>query len=298
MSAEPLPLTSKRRLPRPRPGPPSPPPSFPSLILPLPHPSPPSSFPSPQIAGLGYTNGLLASGSWDKTVKVWSLATRSQLRSSLTHSDAVRSICPLRNGHVASGSSDRSIRIRDPTIDGASDKVASGHTGHVRGLAGHPDGRMVSGAWDKTVRMWTEQFGSWMQSAMLTLSSDVCGVCVLANGHVAAGCGNGDVVVWDTVSSSPTRVLKGHTTYVNTVVGLPNGWLASGSDDQSVRVWDPSDGTQILHLTGHQGAVYALSVLPNGRIVSGGVDDNLRVWYIKETTTRLGGVGSSCAGDY
>ncbi|MFN6305885.1 MAG: protein kinase domain-containing protein [Microcystis sp.] len=54
----------------------------------------------------------LASGSWDKTIKIWEVATGKELRTLTGHSEAVYSVVYSPDGrYLASGSSDKTIKI-------------------------------------------------------------------------------------------------------------------------------------------------------------------------------------------
>ena len=126
------------------------------------------------------TKSCIASGSHDKTVRLWNTADGSQRHVLLGHAGSVNSVAFLvcKNGpNVVSGSSDHTLRLWG--IDGTSGPVLYGHTGPVSSIAvfdlskeakvqsgvsnnhGHPSPesrwislRIVSGSSDNTVRSW------------------------------------------------------------------------------------------------------------------------------------------------
>jgi WD40 repeat protein len=54
----------------------------------------------------------LASGSWDKTIKIWEVATGKELRTLTGHSQTVFSVVYSPDGrYLASGSADKTIKI-------------------------------------------------------------------------------------------------------------------------------------------------------------------------------------------
>ena len=57
--------------------------------------------------------GKLASGSGDKTIRIWDLATGACERVLEGHTDTVYSVVPLEGGRLASASADDTIRIWD-----------------------------------------------------------------------------------------------------------------------------------------------------------------------------------------
>ena len=56
-------------------------------------------------------DGLLASGSGDKTVKIWNLDTGGCVATLRGHTNGVRCLAALEGGRIASGSHDCSIKI-------------------------------------------------------------------------------------------------------------------------------------------------------------------------------------------
>jgi len=62
----------------------------------------------------------------------------------------IYSLCPLGDGLLAVGGEDERVRV----FRGASSVAELAHGGFVRALAALPDGRLVSGSYDGTVREW------------------------------------------------------------------------------------------------------------------------------------------------
>ena len=57
----------------------------------------------------------LASGSWDRTVKLWDVATGHELLTPLKHDDAVSGVSFSPDGRLASASQDRTVKVWDPS---------------------------------------------------------------------------------------------------------------------------------------------------------------------------------------
>ena len=58
-------------------------------------------------------NGQLASGSFDKTIKIWDTNTGKEIRTLKGHTNSVYCLVVLPNGQLASGSRDQTIKIWD-----------------------------------------------------------------------------------------------------------------------------------------------------------------------------------------
>jgi WD40 repeat protein len=98
---------------------------------------------------------MLASGSYDKTIRLWDLASHACVATLTGHSLCVMSVAFSPDGRLlASGSTDNTIRLWDVTSHTCV-AVLSDHTKTVLSVAFSPDGcTLVSGSDDGTVRLW------------------------------------------------------------------------------------------------------------------------------------------------
>lgn len=193
------------------------------------------------------TGQTLASGSSDKTVKIWDVATGKLLRTFVGHHERVQSVAFDPTGQIlASGSDDKTVKIWNLStplnVQLASDKL-------LRTLEGHTDfGRSV--AFDPTGLM------------------------------LASGSDDSTIILWDLVSGNPLRTLKGHKGYVLSVAFDPTGQiLASGSDDKTVKIWDVATGKLLSTLVGHKESVMSVAFHPTSHILaSGSWDNTVKLW--------------------
>ena len=62
-------------------------------------------------------NNLLASGSWDNTIRIWNTQTWSLVKELKGHTEAVFYVCFNHNNLLASGLRDKTIRIWKPAFE-------------------------------------------------------------------------------------------------------------------------------------------------------------------------------------
>jgi WD40 repeat protein len=234
-------------------------------------------------------DGRLASGSSDKTIRLWDLTRGTEIARLDGHSDFVSALCVLPDGRLASGSGDQTIRLWDLTR-GTEIARLDGHSNAVNALCVLPDGRLASGSGDQTIRLWDLARGA--ETARLEGHSDwVRALCVLPDGRLASGSDDKTIRLWDLTRGAGTARLEGHSDWVRALCVLPDGRLASGSSDKTIRLWDLTRSAETARLDGHSNWIRALCVLPDGRLASGSSDKTIRLWDLTRgaETARLDG---------
>ncbi|KIM21959.1 hypothetical protein M408DRAFT_333160 [Serendipita vermifera MAFF 305830] len=159
-----------------------------------------------------------------------------------------------------------------------------GHTEWIECVAYSLDGKnIVSGSWDKTIRIWDAVTGTAVGDPLKGHEDVVASIVYSPDGQkIASGSWDGTIRVWDAVTGARIgEPLKGHTHHVVTVAYSPNGRnIASGSSDHTIRIWDAAAGMPIGEpLRGHSGEVTSVIYSPDGRRIASGSDDcTIRTW--------------------
>jgi WD40 repeat protein len=221
----------------------------------------------------------IASGDYDKTIRVWDAASGEQLACLQTQDDAILGGCYLPDGRFVSSSG----RGRICVWDGATGErlfCCDGHEGPVFNVACSADGRrLVSGSKDRTVRVWSASGGEELLR-LGPFDRETMSVCFSPKGDRIAGTCGAAVRVWAADTGEKLLRLEGCEDWVLDVDYSPDGRrIVGASNDRTVRVWDTATGEQVLCLRGHEKPVSSVSYSPDGgRIVSGANDKTVRVW--------------------
>jgi WD40 repeat protein/tRNA A-37 threonylcarbamoyl transferase component Bud32 len=246
----------------------------------------------------GHTNGVysvsfspdgqtLASGSYDKTIRLWQVNDGALLRIIKGHTDGVYSVSFSPDGQtLASGSFDKTIRLW-LVNDGSVLRIIKKHTDGVYSVSFSPDGQaLASGSHDKTINLWRISDGTLLH----TLEDNMDGVystLFSPDGQtLASGSFDKTIRLWRVSDGTLLRKLEGHSGFVYGISLSPDGQtLASGSIDTTVKLWRSIDGALLKTLRGHTDGVLSVAFSLDGTILaSGSTDATIKLWRASDGT--------------
>ena len=155
-----------------------------------------------------------------------------------------------------------------------------GHGRYVLAVAALPDGRVISGAADGTLRVWDPATGR-LACTLAGHDEAVRDLAVTPDGRYAISASfDATLKVWDLEKEQWVRDLAGHDQAVRAVAVTPDGQRAiSGSEDCTLIVWDVHTGDVVHRLAAHGRAVWDVALTADGRwAASVGDDGQLVVW--------------------
>ncbi len=231
----------------------------------------------------------LVTGSYDQTLRIWSVKTGDLLRTLSDHSQEIYCVAISGDGKlVASGSADRTIKLwdlRTGELVRSLGNLILGHADTVTAIAFSPNNQfLVSTSQDKTVRLWSLKSGKEVYAlkdypqAVLTLAMSWDG-----KSFVYGGKGNllslrhtktGKVI--RSFPASPTKALA---------LSRQGSLLAVGSGAEIV-MWNRQYQKKLFELKGHSETVSSLAFSADSQIlVSGSYDQTIKLWHV--STGRL-----------
>jgi WD40 repeat protein len=249
---------------------------------------------SQPVKGVAWlSNQLVASGSLDKTVRIWNAVTGQTSLLYNRHSSGVRAISVAPdNKTIASGDGNGMIRVWD-TGSGVDHfaPLSDGQPQAVRCIAWSPDGHYIaSGSDDSTARLWDAQTGKLLFT-YLGHNGSVLGISWAPDGQwLASASDDHTVQIWSATSRSQQARLTytGHTQRVWDVTWSPNGnFIASASQDGTVQVWNVTNGTLITRHTVPAGKAESVAWSPHGEYLAGGTDDGTVLIWNTQTARQM-----------
>jgi len=234
--------------------------------------------------GVAFSPGgkLALSGSADKTLKLWEVATGRELRTFSGHTKCVGSVAFSPDGKLAlSGSEDNTLKLWD-VATGRELRTFTAHTDVVRSVAFSPDGKLaLSGSADKTLKLWDMATGHDLRR-FSGHTGWVWSVAFSPDGNLALSGENDTLKLWDVATGRELRAFSGHSEVVTSVSFSPDGKLAlSGHMESTLKLWDVATGRELRTFSGHTGPVLSVAFSPDGNLaLSASYDQTLKLWDV------------------
>ncbi|KAH7919497.1 WD40 repeat-like protein [Leucogyrophana mollusca] len=235
----------------------------------------------------------MASGSWDKTIRIWNVESGQQVGESLEHDSKVKAIAVSPDGGKIAGRVEGGVimwdvvgrkRVREVKIDGHEEQGA-----YALMVSFSPNGRWIATASsDSTsIQLWDVDTGRPVRELQQHVDVIWCLSFSPDGAHIAAGSFVGSFRVLD-ISTGNTVVgpIQGHADAVTSLVYSPDSrLLVTGSYDKSIRVWDAATGREVGRPMLPRSAIQCIAMSADGkRIASASSDQTVRLWNLE---TRL-----------
>ena len=238
----------------------------------------------------------LASGSTDKTVRLWDINNRDKWITLQKHTDWINVLAFSPDGKMlASGSVDKTVQLWD-TSTGELLATLTGHINGITALAFSPDGTtLVSGSADGMIRFWDTENGDPLADRITGHTQWVRAATFFKDSSTLASVAfNGEITFWDVKTpQKPTVPTEGHRDKLSTLAFSPDGTklVSVGAEGSMIfgaefSTWRPDHLIRLTNIkTGRELATlqYALGAdeltfSPDGKTVAFTGLGEIRLW--------------------
>ncbi|XP_069702628.1 pleiotropic regulator 1 [Periplaneta americana] len=224
-------------------------------------------------------NEWFATGSADRVIKIWDLAS-GHLKVSLTgHISSVRGLAvSARHPYLFSCGEDRQVKCWDLEYN----KVIRHYHGHLSAvytLALHPNiDVLVTAGRDATCRVWDMRTKANVHTLTGHTNTVASVVCQAAEPQIVTGSHDCTIRLWDLAAGKSKATLTNHKKSVRSLVFHPTLYMFASASPDNIKQWKCPDGKFIQNLPGHNAIINCLAVNPEGVLVSGADNGTLHCW--------------------
>ncbi|EPS38319.1 hypothetical protein H072_7926 [Dactylellina haptotyla CBS 200.50] len=259
------------------------------------------------IVCIQFDDAIVATGSYDRTIKIWDLETTAEIRTLRGHTNCVRAL-QFDETKLISGSMDNTLKVWN-WRNGTCINTLRGHQAGVVSL--HFEGELLaSGSVDTTVRLWN--FNTKKTTIFRGHTDWVNAVKIhTASNTLFSASDDTTVKLWDLGTRTCIRTFTGHVGHIQQCLPLnleslddddsmDDASVSSTPDmsddfleapvskavpkhlltaalDTTVKLWDVATGRCIKTLFGHTQGIWSLGA-DSLRAITGAEDGMLKIW--------------------
>ena len=211
---------------------------------------------------------LLATGSVDRTTKIWDIASGAMLANLRGHEGGIWSVAFSPDGKtLATGSDDFTGRLWDITV--ALEFTHIKLNGYVKTLSFSPDGKTIINCFWSSLSSYLWDASNGNQLAEIKCLTTVQNAIFSPDGgKLAVAYGKGMFKLLDaTTLQELILVEKAHSYHIDSMAFSPDGHtLATASGDHEAKLWDTNTG-QLLFTNTEADYLSAVAFSPDGKLL-------------------------------
>jgi len=220
-------------------------------------------------------NGLIATGSYDNTIKIWDINSQQCLKT-INETGNVLCLLEFVPGRILSGTDENVIHLWD--INNSYNQSLCTFEGHllwVNCLVKCDENYFASGSNDSDIRIWSYQDRECI-NVLKGHNNCILSLILLRDEKLCSGSADLSIKIWDWVNGTCLQTLNGHKKWVKCVYQLSNGYIISGSDDKTIKIWN--NYNCIKDLEGHERSVRSFCQISDNLFASASFDKTIKIW--------------------
>ena len=252
----------------------------------------------------------LASGSMDKTIRIWTVDTGEHKKTLKGHSDRVSHIMFKDDATLISYGHDKMVRLWD--IKKGRQKYSFDVGVYSQDIGFSPDGNFALSRNKIKDRPYSLYLWDLETGSPTTLSKQIiytfrfsANISFSSDGSMLAYCTDSEIVVWDTTSKQKKIIPEKPSMFSMLALNSEYKMLANSDIDGSINLWNVDTGEEISFLNNqyiidgfykdNKRQIVQISFSPDGTLLVGGrADGAINVWDVatgKRIKTFPGHVG-------
>jgi WD40 repeat protein len=257
-----------------------------------------------KVAALEITpdSRLLASASYDGSIKLWSLPEGKMLRSLTGHKSGVYSMVMSPDGSsLISGSHEDSIIVWSLPGGQILNRLDSQEQGSITAMAIPRKGNILAvGTFASAITFWSLPQGQQLKS--VRAAGGLNALAMTPDGTIVAGGSFGPIELWSLPDGNPIASLNLDRRSVIALTVTPDGGiLVSACENENIiRLWSLAEHKLLAELKSNSNGIDSLAVTPDGKILAaGGAEGTLEFFSLPDgalqTAVTPGSKNSVCA---
>ena len=208
-----------------------------------------------------HDNSVIATGSEDGKIRLWSVETGELIQSLSGHTNGVMTVEFSEDDLVL--------------LSGSRDFTAKTWSSQTIDEAPHSSSVNAKEYWGNPVHIKQTFVGHTGEVLSARFNSN--------NQLIITGSKDTTARIWNTSTGETVQVLQGHSSWVWRSSFSPDSKQAvTSSRDRTARIWNVADGTLDQTLIGHQASIGSAVFSPDGcSVLTGSEDNTARIWKLK-----------------
>ena len=229
---------------------------------------------------------MIASGSKDKSIRLWDASTKTLHKTLRGHRRPIFGLTFSSDGSsIASISEDKTVRVWN-VATGRRSHTFKTHSKYPHRISFSPNGEtLASSSLPGIIHQWDLNKGKHKNTIVGHGAGFATKSVVFSKDKITGATtdGNNNIILYDLNTQEVQTVLTGHKDLVTILTFSPNGeTLASGGLDKTIRLWTVATGEPKKTLRGHFGLVSHIMFKDNETLISYGYDKMVRQWDVIE----------------